>query len=218
LASWLSVRIRTPKPLNVLRFNLSFLDVGSARVSVYVNESLVTVVDTSQVTIGSTSESEVDIPVLAIGEHRIAFRIDSLKTAESRATISNVTFGYRGTATCDLDIDRDGSVGSLRDGLLLMRSILGLLGSSVTVGLIDQSDVILRDSVVNSATNIALSGLLDIDRSGSTSPDSDGLMILRAMLGYKGDAITDGLIGANAQRNAQEIRTYMKEACGLTVD
>jgi Hydrazine synthase alpha subunit middle domain len=57
-----------------------------------------------------------------------------------------------------------------------------------------------------------LNALLDVDASsGATkyAADHDGLMILRFLLGIRGDAITAGIIAPTATRSAQAIETHL---------
>jgi Bacterial Ig-like domain (group 3)/Fibronectin type III domain len=54
--------------------------------------------------------------------------------------------------------------------------------------------------------------LLNIDGSTASVYDAatDGVMILRYLAGIRGDAISDGVIGATATRNAAQIATYLE--------
>lgn len=57
---------------------------------------------------------------------------------------------------------------------------------------------------------------LDIDDDGNVSALTDGLMIVRAMLGMSGEAVISGLIGANATRpNWPQVRAHLGASCGL---
>ncbi len=56
----------------------------------------------------------------------------------------------------------------------------------------------------------------DIDDDGTVSALSDGLMILRTMLGMSGNAVTDGLVGAAATRPTWlQIRAHLATSCGM---
>ncbi|MBL8310115.1 MAG: hypothetical protein JNL19_06820 [Burkholderiales bacterium] len=60
--------------------------------------------------------------------------------------------------------------------------------------------------------------VMDLDGNGVHDAKTDGLMILRAMLGFTGNAVTDGAIGANAIRNSwAEIQSVLNLAA-LDVD
>lgn len=50
---------------------------------------------------------------------------------------------------------------------------------------------------------------LDADGDGITSAVSDGVLIIRYLLGFRDDALTDGAIGQGAPRNAPQIAAYL---------
>jgi len=59
--------------------------------------------------------------------------------------------------------------------------------------------------------------ILDIDSSGPTTPydaATDGVLLLRHLLGYRDSALTNGAISPNAQRNATQIAAHI--AANLT--
>jgi hypothetical protein len=82
-----------------------------------------------------------------------------------------------------------------------------------------------RDVLFASATNVTCASAaafgaphssLDIDGDGRTTALSDGLMIVRAMLGMNGTAVTGGLVGATATRPTwPQIRAHLSTSCGL---
>jgi hypothetical protein len=56
---------------------------------------------------------------------------------------------------------------------------------------------------------------LDIDGNNAVDAMTDGLLIVRAMLGLTGTAVTDSALGANATRsNWAKIRSYLNANCG----
>ncbi len=63
---------------------------------------------------------------------------------------------------------------------------------------------------------IAPSCTFDIDDDGNVSALTDGLMIVRAMLGMNRDAVISGLTGATATRPTwPQIRAHLSASCGL---
>jgi alpha-tubulin suppressor-like RCC1 family protein len=63
---------------------------------------------------------------------------------------------------------------------------------------------------------LAPSCTLDVDDDGSVSALSDGLIMVRAMFGLSGTAVTDGLTGANATRPTwPQIRAHLSVSCGM---
>lgn len=71
------------------------------------------------------------------------------------------------------------------------------------------------DFIVSTGTQIT-SCNLDIDGSGGApNPVSDGLMLVRAMLGFTGTAVTNGAITGSPPRNTWPlIRDYLNQNCG----
>ena len=55
----------------------------------------------------------------------------------------------------------------------------------------------------------------DVDGNGATDALTDGLLLLRAMFGLTGTAVTNGAVGSNATRSTWSlIRTYLNGNCG----
>ena len=63
----------------------------------------------------------------------------------------------------------------------------------------------------------ALPCSLDIDANGHTDSLTDGLMLMRAMFGLTGTAVTVGGLGNGAQRmNWGDIRDFLNLRCGTS--
>lgn len=71
------------------------------------------------------------------------------------------------------------------------------------------------DFIVSTGTQISNCNL-DIDGSGGApNPLADGLMLVRAMLGFTGTAVTNGAISGTPPRNTWAlIRDYLNTNCG----
>ena len=55
---------------------------------------------------------------------------------------------------------------------------------------------------------------MDIDGNGHIEPLKDGVLILRYLFGFRGDALINGAVGANPARfTAADIEAYLR---GLT--
>ena len=53
---------------------------------------------------------------------------------------------------------------------------------------------------------------LDIDGDGDSKPLTDGLLLIRYLFGFSGDALINGAVGLEATRNsAEEIEAYISE-------
>ena len=113
------------------------------------------------------------------------------------------------TQGCVLDLDGSNSISALTDGLMLLRAMLGLTDTAVTNGATALGAPRTTWAQIQPFVHLAA---LDIDGNGATSPASDGIMLLRAMFGLTGTAVTDG--AAVGGRTWAEIRTYLNTNCG----
>ena len=94
------------------------------------------------------------------------------------------------TPSWSLDIDRDGEVSPLTDGLMVMRYLTGTRGDA----LINQAlgaDATRRGAAeIDAWISDGLShDLLDLDGDGRTSLLGDGLMLMRSLFGMRGESV-----------------------------
>lgn len=101
-----------------------------------------------------------------------------------------------------LDVDGDGTANAFSDGLMIIRKLLNYAF---------EGDALTNKAIAPEATRTTTeiheyiqSGIddlsLDIDKDGTVNPFSDGLMIIRAMLGnaFQGSALTDKALSAQS--------------------
>ena len=124
--------------------------------------------------------------------------------------------GFWNTVTglpgCLLDIDGNGRVDALTDGLLILRAMFGLTGTSATAGAIGPNATRTTWAEIQPMIHF---GALDIDGNGTTDALTDGLIIIRAMFGLTGTAVTNGTVAAGASRATwADIRDYLNASCG----
>ena len=123
--------------------------------------------------------------------------------------VNSVNAVYPSTA-CNLDVDGDGARMTMTDGLLILRRMLGLSGDALLAGATHACSPRTATSVASSVNLTAL----DIDGDGSTRADTDGLLLLRSMLGIRGDAMVQDAIGAGAaRRTTADINSYLQSTC-----
>ena len=113
------------------------------------------------------------------------------------------------TQGCVLDIDGNQRIDATTDGLMLLRAMLGLTGTTVTAGATAPGAP--RTTWAQIAPFVHLAAL-DIDGNGATAAASDGVMLLRAMFGLTGTAVTNGAIIGG--RTWADIRNYLNTQCG----
>jgi hypothetical protein len=111
------------------------------------------------------------------------------------------------TQGCVLDVDGNGVISATTDGLMILRAMLGLTETAVTQG----ATIIgaPRTTWTQIAPFVHLAAL-NIDGSGNASAATDGVLLLRAMFGLTGTAVTNGV----TTRTWADIRTYLNTQCG----
>jgi len=142
---------------------------------------------------------------------------DPFFAAGLSSTNYQVNPGFWGTIVgaapgCLLDIDGNGSIDALTDGLLILRAMFGLSGTSVTNGAIGGGATRTTWAQIQPAIHFPQ---LDIDGNGVTDALTDGLMILRSMFGLTGTSVTTGAVAAGAPRSTwAQVRSYLNASCG----
>lgn len=111
------------------------------------------------------------------------------------------------TQGCVLDVDGNGVVSATSDGLMILRAMLGLSDTAVTQGATISGAP--RTTWTQIAPFVHLAAL-NIDGSGNASAATDGVLLLRAMFGLTGTAVTNGV----TTRTWADIRTYLNSQCG----
>jgi hypothetical protein len=114
-----------------------------------------------------------------------------------------------------LDIDRNGDVDTLTDGLLVVRYLFGfrnqLLVEHATA---DDCTVCAADDLEAYIESIRAD--LDIDADGEADPLIDGLLLMRYLFGFRGAALVDDAVDADCTRcEAPEIEAFIE--AGLSV-
>ena len=80
--------------------------------------------------------------------------------------------------------------GAATDGLLIMRYLLGFRDAALTTGALGGSPT--RDAAQIAAYLGGLGTQLDVDGDGTVHALTDGVLILRRLLGLSGAALTSG--------------------------
>jgi len=121
----------------------------------------------------------------------------------------------RQPVTCALDADNNGSVGSVTDGLLMLRWMLGMTGNAATAGALGLS---AQRIVAADIANHLTAQKLDIDGDSSVDAATDGVLLLRALLGISGNAVIANAVSPCATRTTwASIRAHLASTCSLTV-
>ena len=107
-----------------------------------------------------------------------------------------------------LDADGNGEYDALTDGLLIYRYLAGLTGNAHTAGAIGNLPVRSLSTDIALFLN-ALGPQLDVDGDTQVLAVTDGLIVLRYLLGLRGTALTAGIIGVGP-RPVGQIETYIQ--------
>lgn len=124
--------------------------------------------------------------------------------ANVSATFALATIGSR-----ILDIDANTAYAAESDGALILRYLAGLRGLALTDAVLGAGATRTGDPQM-SAYLLDILPLLDVDGNGKVDVLTDGVMILRKLLGQTGTAITANAVGAGATRNTAEIEAYIQ--------
>ena len=109
-----------------------------------------------------------------------------------------------------LDVDGDGRVQSLGDGILLIRYLAGFRGEILTSGAVNPGGTRTNPSEIVSWLDTN-SPFLDTDGDTSRAPLSDGILMIRYIAGFRGDPLINSAIGENSVRaNADSIAGYIE--------
>ena len=102
--------------------------------------------------------------------------------------------------------------------VLIAEFVNGWTDAPNAIATVVSTGVMSPRTAVAIAQSIALSAY-DIDGDGETRAETDGLLLLRAMLGFRGDALITGVIGTNAtRRTAQDVQAFLTNACGMLIN
>ncbi len=128
--------------------------------------------------------------------------IDGTKTV--KATFAATSPGPR-----ILDIDANNQYGSPTDGLLIVRYLFGWTGTALTADALGVGAT--RTGAPQLPTYLLdVMPYFDVDGNGRAEPLTDGIMIVRKLLGLTGAAITNGAIGTGSTRTPAEIEAYIQ--------
>ena len=109
------------------------------------------------------------------------------------------------------DIDENKEAKALTDGLLVIRHLFGFTGDALATGAVATDAT--RDRAEDISALLAdANSELDIDGNGESKALSDGLLLIRYLFGFTGDALIIGAIGDGATRDTSDaIEAYISE-------
>jgi hypothetical protein len=150
--------------------------------------------------------------------------VDSAST-EINFSSSSTSVGYEFAPTSysldiiegSFDFDGNGTHDALSDGLLFLRYAFDFTGSDVTDGVV-ANDSPMTNAEILASLETAKGSFGDIDGNGVVDALTDGILLIRSLFGFSGDALISGAVGdstttgavSDATRTtAAEIQTYI---------
>ena len=117
-------------------------------------------------------------------------------------------------ASIMLDIDCSGEAKALTDGLLVLRYLFGFRGDVLTAQAVEGA----RTSPADIEAYLAsLKPELDLDGDGVVRPLTDGLILMRSLFGFSGEALISGATALEAPNQTPEAVAGELARLGLSV-
>lgn len=134
------------------------------------------------------------------------------------APVTDLDITLQPAAACNLDLDGDGVVRPHTDGLLLARYIGNSVPNIDLTANARNPNSIVAASVIQNAVEAMRDGLsVDVDGDGVVNA-KDAQLVMRALFGFRGAALTEGLSFASSARQAgADLRSWLTANCGLTL-
>jgi hypothetical protein len=113
-------------------------------------------------------------------------------------------------AACSLDVDGNCIADALTDGILILRYLFGFTGTSLVEGVLAPDATRTDPATIVQFLDGGRSTLLDPDASGTADALTDGILILRYLFGFRGQALVDGVLAPGATRtDPDEIAAFL---------
>ncbi len=140
----------------------------------------------------------------------------SYANAGAGYTIKSFTVVGAAAPSCNLDVDGGGSLQALVDGVLIVRGMLGLSGTSLNAGITFSSGATRTDPTV--IANFLATQNYDVDGSASQQALVDGVIVVRLMLGLPDANLLTGITlpGSATFTTAAAIRANVNSRCGTS--
>ena len=119
---------------------------------------------------------------------------------------------------CDtdcLDVDLDGLVGPLTDGLLILRYLFGFAGQPLVAGALGNGAARTDPAAIVAYLDSIRATVLDLDLDGAQIPLTDGLLLLRYLFGFRGAVLVSAAVDQDCMRcDAGSIEGFVQSVIG----
>jgi CSLREA domain-containing protein len=109
-----------------------------------------------------------------------------------------------------LDVDMSETAAGLTDGLLILRYLFDFRGAALVRGVLAGNANRTDADVITAYLDAVRSSLLDVDQNDVANGFTDGLLILRYLFDFRGDALVRNAVGEGARRaSPDEILAFL---------
>ena len=165
-----------------------------------------------------TVANERDIAVAALlqPDGDIVLAGNCFRGAPDKFCLARFKGGPVPVPACSLNIDASPVVSAATDGVLVLRYLLGVRGTALTTGAVGAGAGRNATQIESHLTSLLQAGSLDADGDTLARGTTDGLLILRALLGLNGSALTAGASNTlhPSVRNAQQVLNWIRNTHG----
>ena len=138
-------------------------------------------------------------------------------TIQVEEAVNDTNFNY--------DVDGNGQIDALTDGILILRHLFDISGEALTNGALGENAERTTPEEIQNYLDNGQGGIfnegelqefsaLDVDGNGEADALTDGIIIARLMLGFEGEAVTKGAIAQDsplADNPIPEIAQFIQE-------
>lgn len=122
----------------------------------------------------------------------------------------SATFAPASVAPLRIDVDGNNAYDALTDGLIMIRYMFGLAGTSLIADALgDHAALIDPTQLLNHLNDVQ--PIFDVDGNGRVDALTDGLLLIRYLFGLRGASLITGAVGLGATRtDSMQIETYIE--------
>lgn len=158
----------------------------------------------------AAGQAQCAISTLAIGAHSISavYSGDGLNLGSTSAAIG------QNVMTASLDVDASDTATKFdgpTDGLLTVRYLFGLTGNALATGALGGTATRTDPAAIKGYLD-SIRPVLDIDGNNRVDALTDGLLIVRYLLGLTGDALVTGAVDLQlgTRKSAAAVQSYLQ--------
>jgi PKD repeat protein len=145
-----------------------------------------------------------DLQPLTHPHLNVTVDLDDVRTALDPDATASLEIAVTDPAQAVLDVDANGRVDPMNDGMLLIRYYFEFRGNSLVSGMLGSDSTRTSADRITTYLESACPGMLDVDGNGEREPLTDGLLVLRYLFDFRGSSLTASTLGPGATRNTPE--------------